>query len=100
MLNGHCLTGQSVRNRKKFLQSGDRFPVFTPVPGRLELADCWEGNTSDDIKDRLEWVMENKGEGLVVKNPKAPYEMNGRTENWVKVKPGEYLAANRQRPLD
>lgn len=34
----------------------------------------------------------DRGEGLVVKNPLLPYELNGRTESWIKVKPGEQTA--------
>lgn len=29
-----------------------------------------------------------RGEGLVIKNPLAAYDLNGRSEQWVKVKPG------------
>ncbi|KAJ9102382.1 hypothetical protein QFC21_002782 [Naganishia friedmannii] len=88
MLNGTCLTSYTLRKRREVLfnKKGEH-RVFEPVPGRMELADLWEGKDASDIKDRLEWVMENRGEGLVVKNPLAAYELNGRSEQWVKVKP-------------
>ncbi|KAJ9107908.1 hypothetical protein QFC19_002651 [Naganishia cerealis] len=88
MLNDTCLTSYTLRTRREVLYSKKgEHRVFEPVQGRLEMADLWEGRDASDIKDRLEWVMENRGEGLVVKNPLAPYELNGRSEQWVKVKP-------------
>ncbi|GHJ87568.1 hypothetical protein NliqN6_3970 [Naganishia liquefaciens] len=88
MLNGTCLTNYTLRKRREVLCSKSGEPrVFRPVLGRLELADVWEGKDASDIKDRLEWVMENRGEGLVIKNPVAAYELNGRSEQWIKVKP-------------
>ena len=61
MLNGTCLTNYTLRKRREVLSSKNGEPrVFKPVPGRLELADAWEGMDASDIKDRLEWVMENR----------------------------------------
>jgi hypothetical protein len=61
MLNGTCLTNYTLRKRREVLVSKKgEFRVFEPVQGRLELADVWEGKDASDIKDRLEWVMENR----------------------------------------
>jgi len=35
-------------------------------------------------------IMEKRGEGLVIKHPKAMYLLNGRNLDWIKVKP-EYM---------
>ena len=35
-------------------------------------------------------VMENRGEGLILKHPGSEYVLNGRTKDWIKVKP-EYM---------
>jgi hypothetical protein len=61
MLNGTCLTSYTLRKRREVLfnQKGEH-RVFEPVPGRMELADLWEGKDASDIRDRLEWVMENR----------------------------------------
>lgn len=61
MLNGNCLTSFTLRKRHEVLFSKKgEYRVFQPVQGRLELADVWEGKVASDIKDRLEWVMENR----------------------------------------
>jgi DNA ligase-4 len=62
MLNGVCLADKPLSERRRVLfdTKGTGFRVFEPVPGRLELADQWEGKTDKDIRDRLEWIMENK----------------------------------------
>jgi ATP-dependent DNA ligase len=61
MLNGNCLTSYTLRKRHEVLYSKKgEYRVFQPVQGRLELADVWEGKDASDIKDRLEWVMENR----------------------------------------
>ncbi len=93
MINGRCTADMPLSVRKKILcdnekPDNEKFRVFQPVHGRFELADLWDGKTENDIKQRLDWVMETRGEGLVVKNPNARYEMNGRNEHWIKVKPG------------
>lgn len=44
----------------------------------------------DDVRKRLDDVMENRGEGLILKHPGSEYVLNGRTKDWVKVKP-EYM---------
>lgn len=61
MLNSNCLTSYTLRKRHEVLFSKKgEYRVFQPVQGRLELADVWEGKDAADIKDRLEWVMENR----------------------------------------
>ena len=34
---------------------------------------------------RMEDVMANRGEGLILKHPDAEYVLNGRNKDWIKV---------------
>lgn len=45
------------------------------------------GKTEADIESYFQEIMERFGEGLVIKNPKSPYVLNGREDTWIKVKP-------------
>jgi DNA ligase-4 len=44
----------------------------------------------DAIDVALRKIVENASEGLVLKNPRSPYKLNDRNNDWVKVKP-EYM---------
>ncbi|GAA6059368.1 hypothetical protein JCM10212_003266 [Sporobolomyces blumeae] len=73
--------------RKAFLQT-----LFKPKGGVLELADCVRGTSIKDIKGYLENIVEERGEGLVIKHPLSMYCLGARNESWIKVKP-EYMDA-------
>ncbi|KAJ1304100.1 hypothetical protein OPQ81_008505 [Rhizoctonia solani] len=64
--------------------------VFNPVQGRLELASQSFGSSVKDVEAALEKIVEERGEGLVLKAPESPYILAGREAFWVKVKP-EYV---------
>ncbi|KAI5121896.1 hypothetical protein M0805_001100 [Coniferiporia weirii] len=83
--NGMCLTGRSVKFRKRNLRA-----YVKEIKGRIEFVAEYEGRSADDIQSRLEEVMESRGEGLIIKHPNAKYILNGRNNDWVKVKP-EYM---------
>ncbi|PPQ67701.1 hypothetical protein CVT24_002757 [Panaeolus cyanescens] len=84
-LNGRSLIEMSTKSRKTNLKS-----CFKPIPGRFEFAAEYMGSTAKDIRERMDEVMNNQGEGLVIKHPKAKYVLNGRNLDWIKVKP-EYM---------
>jgi DNA ligase-4 len=84
-LNGRCLTSMSVSARKKNMRR-----AFKEVKGHFEYTIEFEGKNTKDIRMRMDEVMEKKGEGLVVKHPSAKYVLNGRGNDWFKVKP-EYM---------
>ena len=84
-LNGQCLTRRSVTFRKRNLKA-----YVKEVKGRMEFITEYEGKTADDVRRRLDIVMENRGEGLILKHPGSEYVLNGRTKDWIKVKP-EYM---------
>lgn len=84
-LNGQCLSRRSLKFRKRNLKA-----YVKEIKGRLEYVAEYEGKTVDDVRKRLDDVMENRGEGLILKHPGSEYVLNGRTKDWVKVKP-EYM---------
>ncbi|KAL1747949.1 DNA ligase IV-like protein [Schizophyllum fasciatum] len=84
-LNGQSLLNKSTAFRKKNMKL-----CVNMVPGRIEFADEFRGRTAQDIRDRMDEVMANRGEGLVIKHPKSQYVLNGRNNDWIKVKP-EYM---------
>lgn len=45
------------------------------------------GKNEADIEGYFQEIMERFGEGLVIKNSKSPYVLNGREDSWIKVKP-------------
>ncbi|KIP10052.1 hypothetical protein PHLGIDRAFT_125880 [Phlebiopsis gigantea 11061_1 CR5-6] len=84
-LNGQSLLQRSLKFRKRNLKA-----CLTEVKGRLELSVEFEGKTAQDVRQRMEDVMNNRGEGLVIKHPDSEYVLNGRNKDWIKVKP-EYM---------
>ena len=84
-LNGMSLLHKSLKFRKRNLRS-----CLKDVPGRIELVTQFEGKTAKDVRKRMEEVMANRGEGLILKHPNAEYVLNGRNKDWIKVKP-EYM---------
>ncbi|KAI0091679.1 DNA ligase 4 [Irpex rosettiformis] len=84
-LNGMSLSRRSLKVRKKNLKS-----CISPIKGRIELATEFEGKTAQDVRSRMEEIIAQKGEGLVIKHPDSEYVLNGRNKDWIKVKP-EYM---------
>ena len=75
------LLHRSTKFRKRNLRS-----CLRDVPGRIELVTQYEGKTAKDIRSRMESVMANRGEGLILKHPEAEYVLNGRNKDWIKVR--------------
>ena len=55
------------------------------IIGRIEYAVDYKGTTAKDIRKRMDEVMANRGEGLVIKHPLSKYVLNGRNMDWIKV---------------
>jgi hypothetical protein len=79
-LNGMSLTHRSLKFRKKNLKS-----CVSPIKGRIELVAEFEGKTAQDVRKRMEEIMADRGEGLVIKHPESEYVLNGRNKDWIKV---------------
>ncbi|KAK7686237.1 DNA ligase (ATP) [Cerrena zonata] len=84
-LNGQSLLHKSLKFRRRNLKA-----CIEEVKGRLEFTIEFEGKTAQDVRERMEVIMANKGEGLVMKHPDSEYILNGRNKDWIKVKP-EYM---------
>ncbi|KZP01667.1 ATP-dependent DNA ligase [Calocera viscosa TUFC12733] len=85
MLNDRRIYRWPLHKRKDALKK-----VFSPVTNILEYAYETRGRTAKEVKAELERIMDDRGEGLVVKNPDKPYVLAGREDAWLKVKP-EYV---------
>ncbi|RXW22137.1 hypothetical protein EST38_g3713 [Candolleomyces aberdarensis] len=84
-LNGQSLLDRSTGFRKKNMKH-----CVKEITGRIEYVTEYRGKTAQDIRDKMDQVMEARGEGLVIKHPLSKYVLNGRNSNWIKVKP-EYM---------
>ena len=84
-INGTSLTNHVLRDRRKVLET-----VVNNVERRLEIHTCKKAHSVADIEPILRIVIEDASEGLVLKNPRSPYRLNQRNDDWMKVKP-EYM---------
>lgn len=85
--NGDVLTSQPLHERKARLKQ-----VFPPDrqhlgAGRVQMLPYKVGHTAEDIAAEFKRVIGQMAEGLVVKNPQSRYELDGKSNSWVKVKP-------------
>ncbi|KAL2853726.1 ATP dependent DNA ligase domain-containing protein [Aspergillus pseudodeflectus] len=84
-LNGRDLTRYTLRDRRNALQK-----VIKPVHRRFEIHSFEEATTKTEVEASLRRVVAEASEGLVLKNPRSPYRLNERHDDWMKVKP-EYM---------
>ncbi|KAF8159664.1 DNA ligase IV [Crassisporium funariophilum] len=84
-LNGQSLLHRSTSFRKKNMRQ-----CLKEVQGRIEYAIEYRGKTAKEIREKMDEVMAARGEGLVIKHPLSHYVLNGRNNDWIKVKP-EYM---------
>ncbi|KAE8353016.1 DNA ligase 4 [Aspergillus coremiiformis] len=84
-LNGRDLTRYTLRDRRNALQK-----TIKPVHRRFEIHSYEEATGKTEVEEALRRVVEEASEGLVIKNPRSPYRLNERHDDWMKVKP-EYM---------
>ncbi|KAI4093133.1 MAG: hypothetical protein LQ344_003116 [Seirophora lacunosa] len=84
-MNGQPLTGYTLRDRRKALEAGVR-----SEHRRLEIHKYVEATSAKEIETKLQLVVAEASEGLVIKNPRSAYRLNDRNDDWIKVKP-EYM---------
>ncbi|KAJ5120654.1 Nucleic acid-binding OB-fold [Penicillium bovifimosum] len=84
-LNGRDLTKYTLRDRRNALKKTVR-----PVHRRFEIHPYEEATTAAEVETALRKVVAEASEGLVLKNPRSPYRLNERHDDWMKVKP-EYM---------
>ncbi|KAJ6144496.1 hypothetical protein N7470_008391 [Penicillium chermesinum] len=85
-LNGTDLTRYTLRDRRNALAR-----TIKPVHRRFEIHPYEEATSTAEIEACLRKVVAEASEGLVLKNPRSPYRLNERHDDWMKVKP-EYMA--------
>ncbi|CRG83984.1 DNA ligase 4 [Talaromyces islandicus] len=84
-LNDRELTRYTLRDRRRALEK-----AIQPVHRRFEIHSYQEATKAAEIEPILRKVVEEASEGLVLKNPRSPYRLNERHDDWMKVKP-EYM---------
>lgn len=84
-LNDQALTNYTLRDRRKALEQS----VHT-IHRRLEVHTYVEAKSHLEVDPLLRKVVQEASEGLVLKNPRSPYRLNERNDDWMKVKP-EYM---------
>jgi DNA ligase 4 len=55
------------------------------IQGRIEFTTEFKAKSAKDVRQRMDQVMADRGEGLVMKSPNSAYVLNGRTNDWIKV---------------
>lgn len=55
------------------------------VKGRIEFTVEFKAKSAKDVRQRMDQVMADRGEGLVMKAPRSQYVLNGRSNDWIKV---------------
>lgn len=80
-----CLLDKPLWRRKLLLSQ-----VIKHKTGVIEIADCAKAKSKQEIHAFLVRILEERGEGLVVKHPLSKYTLGGREPAWIKIKP-EYM---------
>lgn len=85
LLNGKVLSNLPLRQRLEHLEK-----IFQTKKGRLLFTNRTEGKTNQDAANALNVAIDNREEGIVIKDPNSVYRPNTRKGGWIKLKP-EYV---------
>ncbi|XP_077585084.1 DNA ligase 4 [Stigmatopora nigra] len=85
LVNSQKLGRETLKKRYEILQT-----VFTPVTGRIHLVPKREAQTRQDVVNSLNDAIDDREEGIMVKDPLSVYKPDKRGEGWLKIKP-EYV---------
>ncbi|KAM4711049.1 LOW QUALITY PROTEIN: DNA ligase 4 [Anableps anableps] len=85
LVNNQKLSREPLKKRHEVLQT-----VFTPVKGRIHVVQKTEVGTMQEVVDALNDAIDNREEGIMVKDPLSIYKPDKRGEGWLKIKP-EYV---------
>ncbi|XP_077775144.1 DNA ligase 4 isoform X2 [Podarcis muralis] len=86
MVNNQKLGHEMLSKRYEKLNE-----IFTPIEGRLQFVPKNQANTRKEVIDSLNEAIDNREEGIVVKDPMSIYKPDERGEGWFKIKP-EYVS--------
>lgn len=84
-LNGRSLARVPLEERKKWLSQ-----ILSPTPKFVEIIQVSKADNEEAIKRALTQAIERGSEGVVLKQTRSLYQIDKRTDQWVKIKP-EYL---------
>lgn len=99
LVNDDTLTDIPLKQRKAELERLIPLPKRRAARGRIQILPYKIGHDATDISIEFDRIVNHMSEGLVVKDPKSRYEIDGRTNSWVKVKP-EYVDGYQGENLD
>ncbi|RMD43823.1 hypothetical protein DV735_g1327, partial [Chaetothyriales sp. CBS 134920] len=85
LVNGTPVTNWVLRKRREIIRRS-----IKSVHRRLEIHEFATATKAEEITPFLHRVIEEAGEGLVIKNPRSVYSTGERNNSWIKVKP-EYM---------
>ncbi|XP_030210368.1 DNA ligase 4 [Gadus morhua] len=85
LVNGRKFSKETLRTRDEALQT-----VFEPVKGRIHLVAKTEAQTTQEVVNALNDAIDQREEGIMVKDPQSQYKPDKRGEGWLKLKP-EYV---------
>ncbi|KAG8430044.1 hypothetical protein GDO86_018598 [Hymenochirus boettgeri] len=85
MLNDEKLAHETLRKRYDILKE-----IFIPIQGRLKIVHKTEASKKKNVVDALNEAIDNREEGIMVKDPLSIYKPDKRGEGWLKIKP-EYV---------
>lgn len=85
LLNDQKFANEPLQKRQEHLKT-----VFTPVKGRIQLVPRTEVRTTQEVVNALNEAIDNREEGIMVKDPMSIYKPDKRGEGWLKIKP-EYV---------
>ncbi|XP_056157416.1 DNA ligase 4-like [Lampris incognitus] len=85
LINDQKFGKETLRKRHEMLQT-----VFTSIKGRIQVVPKNEANTMQEVVNALNEAIDNREEGIMVKDPLSIYKPDKRGEGWLKIKP-EYV---------
>nr|XP_023667131.1 DNA ligase 4 [Paramormyrops kingsleyae] len=85
LVNDQKFGHETLRKRCDILKT-----VFTPLKGRIHLVPKIEAKTMQEVVNALNEAIDNREEGIMVKDPMSTYKPDKRGEGWLKIKP-EYM---------
>ncbi|XP_049919490.1 DNA ligase 4 isoform X2 [Epinephelus moara] len=85
LVNDQKLGKETLKKRYETLET-----VFTPLKGRMHLVPKADARTMQEVVNALNDAIDNREEGIMVKDPSSIYKPDKRGEAWLKIKP-EYV---------
>lgn len=82
LFQNHDLTREPLLSRHKLLER-----IIKDVPGRFEIHPHQVCTSASEIEPYLRKIIQSSAEGIMLKNPHSPYELNDRPFHWLKIKP-------------